>query len=189
VATTIEKEVKSSPRTWQGLLPPEESKEDFRPPARLRDEDPIASRPHRYQQPWRVLRFGIPKTFSASPTWSAFKEIDPRAIVNVGELRSTSAIAPPYPVRIGTDLHQWPRLLQMFSIALLIGSMLMSTGEILTAAGGLLLGFIALTILFFANYAAWRQGVPGFIGPHVSMLGTACSLTISVAIAVNLIVS
>jgi hypothetical protein len=83
-------------------------------------------------------------------------------------------------------LKEWPRFMQMMSIASLILVTILSTAEIISPGLGLGLGFLDLAVLFFANYASWRKGMNGwFVGPHVAMIGSWCSFVIAFAIAVN----
>lgn len=118
-----------------------------------------------------------------------FEDIDAAAIVNVGV--GTAVIGPSNLLVAGQDelghrLTEWPRFGQMLSVGILVIICFLSTGGIVSAGLGLGLGFLSLSLLFFANFAAWRKGVGSwFVGPHVAMIGCCCSFVIAIAVTVN----
>lgn len=143
------------------------------------------------QEDSRAVRLWSQKAWESAAAWNSVREID---VVTIGLLAGVGkqkglnfAPSTPRAAWTASGLDQWPRFLQMASIAALIAAMLFSTADVFSAAVGLCIGFTSMSLLFFANYAAWRNDLPGwFIGPHVAMIGTACSITIAIAIGVNL---
>ncbi len=137
----------------------------------------------------------ISQVRGSSERWLPAKKPDASVVVYLsapprGEQARRAGIgAIPWYVGSALALEEWPRLLQLSSISILVAAMLLSTAGVFSAGAGLSVGFFSLSLLFFSNYAAWRNNRPGwFIGPHVAMIGTVSCCTITAAIVINLIV-
>lgn len=80
----------------------------------------------------------------------------------------------------------WPRLLQQLSLGLALFAALLTAGGGLSRPLGITAGFIALAMLAFGNYAAWRKGLPNWIvGPVVAVIAMWGCLIIAAAVALN----
>ena len=69
-------------------------------------------------------------------------------------------------------INGWPRILQIGSLALAFCAAIFASAHVLSAAGGLALGCLGLTIMFFGNFAAYRRGdAARLVGPTIAVIG------------------
>jgi hypothetical protein len=124
--------------------------------------------------------------------WSAQVESLPRSVSGPSRARSNNSNHPRGRSWVSTEplssrlLNGWPRTLQIASIGLAFCAAIFASAHVVSAAGGLAIGFLALTVMFFGNFAAYRRGSSErLVGPTIAVIGTWGSLIIAVAIGVN----
>ena len=90
---------------------------------------------------------------------------------------------------IGITIAAWPRVLQIGSLVLAFAAGILAAAHAISAGAGLALGFFALAVMFFGNFAAYRRGIPQrLVGPSVAVIGTWGSLIVVIAIGINALV-
>jgi hypothetical protein len=124
--------------------------------------------------------------------WSAQVDSLPRQVSDLSRARSRGSSYPREQSWVSTEtlasrlLNGWPRTLQIASIGLVFCAAIFASAHIVSAAGGLAIGFLALTVMFFGNFAAYRRGnSERLVGPTIAVIGTWGSLIIALAIGVN----
>jgi hypothetical protein len=116
--------------------------------------------------------------------WRAFpgKTLDPGSLVPF----RTAASAGLTSTAVSRVLSTWPRLAQIASLGLVFCAAIFGSAHVVSASAGLAIGFLALSLLFFGSYAAYRRGIAErLFGPNVSLLGIWASLVIVIAICLN----
>jgi hypothetical protein len=92
------------------------------------------------------------------------------------------------PISVSGAFEQWPWVAQVASLGLAVLAAMLAASHAVSAAAGLAVGFLALTVFFFGSFAACRRGVTRHLfGPNSSLLGMLGSLIILLAICINLV--